>query len=334
MKITKRARMDEAIRSMRYRVGRLYGVEPDVELVDDDELAEMIELSSRVLRTFPREASGSEAVARHQAHAYADRVEREIAAQPAHVQSGASGSNAKKLADLARTEGRVPSRGEVAATLAGKPLPATLRLTSGGFQDVIEWDAITKEEAVRLEQLVAKAIGKGPDHFEWLRLRPQFEALDKMVNGREKPKRPRWEEPGSVTLPASVFEGIAANTIDRDEYVIFQTVPGIAVLAVLLHLFADPDSDVLHREVARWSDDRKTLILHDGSRPWRVTADPNSQIGRWKEIVSDLVYTEWLVADMRPPENRISLGPRALELFEGRGIEPKPRKRTRVKAVA
>jgi hypothetical protein len=186
-------------------------------------------------------------------------------------------------------------------------------------------DSLTDTEQARYERLAGKAAG---DERIFEHRRRKKEVQKKMAAIKEQqrvdalPKRPRWEEQGSVTLPRYVFEWLE-NSHDG------WTVADIGMLVTLLGMFENRSTAIIRGSRFEEEDGDLVLVVLGGWDAFRFAPGRNgnpltmdSGSVRERSALGTLARNGWFEGTVAGLELRIRLGPRARKARDGKQVEP------------
>jgi hypothetical protein len=177
---------------------------------------------------------------------------------------------------------------------------------SGGYRRA-DLSGLDKKEQARYLELLDQGLPARAREQLRVRqeeaLRQQVELLADQALAGVPGLRPRWEEPGSVTIPRDFFGAMTEGVF---------TVVDLGVLAAFLHMFS---SRTLLVSQGRWEGDTIVWPGQSGFAKGVMAAGPAAG---WKDSVDHLAANGWLTYKMASAMHRVSLGPIALTMWEDR----------------
>lgn len=177
----------------------------------------------------------------------------------------------------------------------------------GGFS----FGRLGKRDRVRLEGLIERASG---DEGLFGRQRDEAVAQAEIARlareAQRPPRRPRFEQPGTVALPAELLDWLVeVPPVIWAEH--------LAVLSVTLLQIENVTALAPHARI-EGAGDSACLVLDRRYGLVGGKHDPDDRLIRWRECLLDLQRLEWLVVEQHGQEVRVARGRRALEIAAGR----------------
>lgn len=185
------------------------------------------------------------------------------------------------------------------------PVQATELVTLTRKADSREGFALSRlddDERARWEDLVEKGSGK-IGHFSEYRKAARMRAAfaDLAARARRPSRRPRFEEEGSVRLPAAVFSQLEQHPRPA------LTIPTIGLLVFVLSMLENGQSLTPHGTIEGTGDAAKLVIDASYGLGARF-----GEVPRWQKRLAHLDSIGWLKVEEDRRIIRVARGPRAL----------------------
>jgi len=185
-------------------------------------------------------------------------------------------------------------------------------------------EPLSVAEGERYEMLVGQAAGNAALFTEKRKEAAAREKLDALKEARKVAsleKRPKWEEPGSVTLPRFAVHDWLLSETNRggDSW----SVANIGALAVLLSMFENENARLIANARLETVEGDPVLVIaggvgaglrFSGAVGGSPLGESESGFVKLRPALRTLQRNEWLVIEQSVSEIRVRLGPRALEL--------------------